>query len=87
MSILLLAVALQIASDDPAVKGPFNLILRWGPGAPISVPYPTKERCDSAALVVYVQKDPEYDLETRQTLPIPRQVQAPNEPYAFCIPG
>jgi hypothetical protein len=76
-------------SDPEYGKGPFNLILRWGEGAPIVIRYESRERCETAELIVDTQSQimfQEVDDNGKPMKTYPT-VNGPNAPWAFCIPA
>ena len=84
MITLLLAAALSQEAPGYS-EGPFNLVLRWGEGPPVVVRYESRARCETAALMVLVQRDATVERDVvRQPAP---EVSGANAPYAFCIPG
>lgn len=82
MTLALLAAALTAAG----VPGPYNLVIRWGDGAPVVVHYIDQARCEAAAVTVFAQRDPVVD-GNGKIRPVPRETAGANAPYAFCIPG
>lgn len=88
----MIAFALALAQVDAGnpywkyVPGPFNLIVKWGPGAPMAIRYETAQRCELAAVQVLSEGDPIVGKDGKPR-PVPPQFQGPNRPYAFCVPG
>lgn len=82
IAMLLLAQAAPGYSD-----GPFNLVLRWGQGAPVVVQYENRARCESASLMVLMERDARVDQRTGKAMPVDQSVAGTNAPYAFCIPA
>lgn len=85
-----LALLLATWQEAPGYsQGPFNLVLRWGAGAPVVIRYDNRARCELAALAAATTGDAigsELDDKGR-VRPAPVQVRGANAPFAFCIPG
>lgn len=83
-----LALMVALAQEAPGYsKGPFNLVLRWGQGSPVVIRYETRDRCETAALMAYVQGDATVVGKGKPNAPPAPQVSGTNRPYGFCIPG
>jgi hypothetical protein len=67
--------------------GPFNLVLRWGNGAPVVVRYESRARCEMAAVMVVTQPDAIYQGKGKADIQPSSLVSGENAPWAFCIPG
>jgi hypothetical protein len=68
-------------SDAGREKGPYNLILRWGMSAPISIHYETKARCELAAEDINLR---DVAVDEKAVVSAPKPVDAVT---AFCVPG
>lgn len=85
---IIITLLLALAQEAPGYsKGPFNLVLRWGEGSPVVIRYETRARCETAALMAYVQGDAIVVGKGKPDTPPAQQVSGANRPYAFCIPG
>ena len=65
---------------------PHNLILRWGPGAPVSIRYDDQKKCEAAAVSVAAKGDTLVLPDGRREPP-PADQSGSNRPAAFCIPA
>jgi hypothetical protein len=83
----LLTAALLTQEAPGYSQGPFNLVLRWGSGAPVVIRYETRARCETAAVMVITQPDTTVQGKGRPDIPASPQVKGANAPWAFCIPG
>lgn len=68
------------------VPGPYNLVLRWGQGAPVVVRYESQERCDMAAVTAWAQGN-DAILDDGRVVPADIAVTGQNRPHAFCVPA
>lgn len=84
---LLMAMSV-VGQEAPGYSnGPFNLVLRWGFGSPAVVRYESRQRCETAALMVAVERGARVDEKTGRPIATDVAVSGANAPYAFCIPA